>query len=100
MPREKTKEEVKQEFLKNIHSLVDYWNEVDEKDNKERLEGLAFSILVLLDGDNAGSPGFIVAPLPHKDDKQYDIDNGNDYYPNNDKAKVKCDIAGSLHDNF
>jgi hypothetical protein len=45
-------------------------------------------------------PAFILAPLPGKEDKQYHIDNEENYYPENHNANIKCDIAGGLHDNL
>ena len=100
MSKEKTIREVRGEFISHIKHLTKYWNEVKNKDCKEKLDGLAFSILAMLDGSSADICGFVVAPCPHEDDKQYNIDNGNDYYPENDSAMINCDIAGSLHDEF
>jgi hypothetical protein len=99
MSREKTMEEVKEEFLNHIRGMVDYWNEIQKDTTKEKLNGLAFSILTMLDGYSS-MPSFIVAPLPHEDDKEYNIENEEDYYPENHNSDVKCDIAGSLHELF
>lgn len=100
MSKEKSVEEIREEFLSHVHNLVDYWNNVDERSTKEKLSGLAFSILSTLDGCSAELPSFIVAPLPHEDDKQYHINNGDDYYPENHNSNVNCDIAGELHELF
>lgn len=97
-PRQFTEQEVRKQFLDHIHYLVDYWNVADRETTKEKLNGLAFSILACLDGESE-FPGFIVAPTPHEDDKQYHIDNNENYYPENN-VDVECDIAGSLHDEF
>ncbi len=100
MSKEKTEDEIRTEFLNYIRGLVTYWDKVDERSSKEKLEGLAFSILAMLDGVSGGICGFVVAPATHKDDKQYHIDNGEDYYPQNHENDVKCDISGVLHDLF
>lgn len=100
MSKEKTEDEVRTEFLNHIRHLVKYWEKVDDRDCKGKLEGLAFSILAMLDGTSVDICGFIVAPSTHEDDKQYYIDNGEDYYPQNHESDIKCDIAGSLHDLF
>ena len=101
-PRVKTEEEIREKFLSHVRSLINYWDRVDGKDapktQKDRLAGLAFSILVTLDGEAADLPGFIVAPNPHPDDKEYHISEGSNYYPENHKLKVKGDIAGCLHE--
>lgn len=98
MSREKTVDEVQQELLAHVRYLVQYWNKVDDRDCKEKLEGLAFSILAMLDGSATDICGFIVAPNPHEDDKKFCIEIGENYYAEN--ADVKCDVAGNLHDLF
>lgn len=98
-PREKTEDEVRQEFLEAIWSRINYWKNSDTYE-VDKYEGLAFSILSLLDGESCDLPGFIVAPLPSSEDKEYYIDNGENYYPENHNSNVKCDIAGGLHELF
>jgi len=101
-PREKTTEEIRGEFLKHVRSLINYWDKVESKEGpksqKDRLEGLAFSIMVALDGGAMALPGFIVAPSPHPDDKEYHISEGSNYYPENHELDIKGDIAGGLHE--
>lgn len=100
--KEKTTEEIREEFLKHVRSCINYWDTVDGKDapktQKDRLEGLAFSMLVALDGGAMALPGFIVAPCPHESDKEYHLSEGSDYYPENHELDVKGDIAGCLHE--
>jgi hypothetical protein len=101
MSKEYTKEEVREHFLRHVNSLIEYWDRDDldsVKTSRDRLEGLAFSIMVVLDGCAMALPGFIVAPFPHENDKEYAILEGDDYYAFNDEDLVKCDIAGSLHE--
>ena len=91
MSREKTVEEVQQDLLEHIWYMIEYW----EKDNRaltlrDKLEGLAHSILAALDGCSMALPGFAIIPNPHPDDKQYYIENGEDWYPDN------VDIGGEL----
>ena len=96
--RELKEEEVRDNFIGSIRELVDYWDNVNEKDTRGKLSGLAFSILVLLDGWHGDMPSFIVAPYPHIDDMKYHIEEGNNYYPDNNDSYVKCDISGCLHE--
>lgn len=98
-PRQKTEEEVRKEFLDHVRHLVEYWNDVDDRDSIGKLNGLAFSILVAIDGESM-LPGFILVPCPHEDDKKYNISRKRNYYPENHKSNVKCNISGSLHDQF
>ncbi len=105
VPREYTKDEVLAAFLDMVRGYVDYWACVPREGGADihgRLSGLAFSILVMLDGDSA-LPGFIVAPNSHAADKQDAIDNGENWYPTQKDVEGNVyayDIAGSLHDDF
>ncbi len=99
LPRAWTEEEARDKFLKLWASYVRYWlDEAREQTAKGKLEGLAFSLLVILDGGSAALPGFVVAPNPHKDDRAFCITQGQNYYP--EGPTVECDIAGSLHDHI
>ncbi len=68
------------QFLQHLKHLADYW-ERQEISDKEKLEGLTFSMLVMLDGGSGDMPGFAVRPIGE----------------NGDEGK---DIAGSLHEKF
>ena len=100
MSKEKSEDEIRNEFLSHVRHLVKYWGNLKDKNCEEKLSGLAFSILSAIDGSSVNLCGFILAPCPHEDDKQYHIDKGDDYYPQNHESNVKCDIAGSLHELF
>lgn len=100
VPKEKKMEEVREEFLEHVRDMVDYWHDVPNKTEKEKLNGLAFSIMAALDGCSVDIPGFIVAPLPHETAKQYHMDNEEDYYPENHNSEVNCNISGELHDHY
>lgn len=91
-------EEIREKVLEHIRILSRYWSEVEEGiEVKDRLEGLAFSILSMLDGVSS-LPGFIVAPYTHESDKDYHINNNEKYYPDNSNVLIKGDIAGCLHE--
>ncbi len=97
-PREYTEEEIRKMFIQHVWCMIDYWeHETQVTSTRRKLAGLAHSILATLDGSTPGLPAFIVAPIPHKDDKQYDKDEGSNWFPENDVSKVNCDI-GPLHD--
>lgn len=80
MSRAYTPEEVQKQLLTHFHTLSDYWSRLPGKTPQERCDGLVFSILVALDGDAFALPAFDLIPSPHPDDKQYHIDNGDDWY--------------------
>ena len=105
-PREFTEDEVLERLLKQVWVNIDYWagrydEEVAAYSCRKKLEGLAFSLLAMLDGSNIDLPKFVVAPDPHPEDKSYlrDIE-GENWYPENYNADVKCDLGGSLHELF
>jgi len=99
MSRELTKEEVRTKFLKHVWGMIEYWDTmVGEKTSGEKLSGLTHSILAAIDGCSTDLPGFILAPSPHESDKQYLIDNDEDYFPENHENDVNADIGGCLHE--
>lgn len=94
-PRAMTEEEVRTVFLDHIARMVDYWEHEPRADTlRDRLEGVAFSILAALDGGAMTLPGFRVYPNPHKSDKAYNRKKGRNWYPND------VDIAGGLHEHW
>lgn len=90
--REYTQQEVRDNFLRHVRAIVDYWSNQPGKP-RDHISGCAFSILVALDGGSAEFPGFRVIPYPHPDDKSYCQSQGENWYPNDG-----CDIAGCLHE--
>lgn len=97
--REYTEEEIRHQYLKLVWSYIEYWLALPDKTCRQRLEGLAFSLLVIIDGESE-LPGFILAPFPHPDDKEYRKSKGQNWFPENPEVEVKGDIAGSLHELF
>lgn len=97
--KEITPEEARYLFMKHIADMVNYWDKESRAGtNRERLEGLAFSILVTIDGGSSGLPGYTLSPLSRSDDDiRYAKENGFDYYP-----KEPMDIAegAALHEEF
>jgi hypothetical protein len=96
MPRAYTTDEVRRMFVQNIKNRVNYWADSKGNTEKEKLSGLAFSILVMLDG-GSDLPQFHVVAAPHPDDKNYDIENGDNYFENVEDGEG---IEGCLHDLF
>ena len=105
MSHEYTTDEVRDNFMEHIRELIHYWSTIelpatlhDDDLIKRRVSGVVHSLLVTLDGGSAALPGFIVAPCPHEDDRQYHIDEDEDYYPENHNSIVNADISGYLHE--
>ena len=81
-PREYTPEEIRTKFINHIWTMINYWeNESTTPNTKDKLEGLAHSMLAMLDGAQIGLPAFYVIPMAHPSDKDFHIKNGENYYP-------------------
>lgn len=78
--RAKTAKEVRKEFLKHIHAVSEYWANLPDKTPQERCDGVAFSILVTLDGESADFPAFNVSLSPHPNDKKFLESHGENWY--------------------
>src|SRR5215469_1613134 len=68
MSRPYTKKEMRELFLDEIWNSVDCWREAVSDGTRtpdDALAGLAFSILVQLDGQTAGGPSYALIPQPH-----------------------------------
>lgn len=77
-----SKQELTKEFLEHIkHGIVEYWSNLPDKSDSEKCDGVAFSILTLLDGYSGGMPAYEVKPLD---------EDGN----------ASEDISGSLHEQY
>jgi hypothetical protein len=78
--REITKEELREQFLDGIRGLVNYWNRVGNTSQRDKLDGLAFSILNMIDGMSGNFPCPLKLVVEYtEEDKEYCIENGNNY---------------------
>lgn len=95
MSKELTAEQVREEVLGHLRHLAFYWASLPDQTPKERCEGMAFSMLTMIDGCSS-LPSFDLVVRPHPDDKQFLIDEGEDYYV--DGQVINGDVH--LHDLF
>ena len=79
-PRAFTKEETRDHFLENVRALAHYWGTLPGKTALECCNGLAFSMLTMFDGCSSDMPAIDLAVCPHEDDKQFNIDEGSNWY--------------------
>lgn len=86
-PTHYSEKEVRQKLYEHMRSLCDYWSKVDNdwnKTEKQRMEGLCFSLLVLFDGYTcADLPAFDIRLSPHKDDKKFHVSRGERWFKKN-----------------
>ncbi len=80
MSREYDQQEIREKFMRQWWATVSFWRDQPNIDG-DRVEGLGFSLLSLLDGCSMGFPGCEVIPCPHESDKAYHISEGENYYP-------------------
>lgn len=78
-PREFTQKEVRENFLFVMLDILDTWQDKKGK-AKEKLEGMMLDVLRVLDGHHPDLPVLELIPNPLKDDKEYSIKNGKNYY--------------------
>lgn len=102
MSKEYTKEEILNNFIRAIWDRIDYWeSEIRTETSRDKLEGLAFSILSILDGCAMDLPAFIIAPDPHPDDKGFCQEQGENWYPENHDIEIKGSLDKyQLHEAF
>ncbi len=89
-----TAQEVRNQFLDQLESSVDYWDTVDGFSQKEKLEALAFSFLVLIDGmDDSFPVALRIVPDPAREDRAYLEAKGEPWYPENHAVELHGEIT-------
>ena len=78
-PRAYSAEEVRDQILGHMRMLAGYWDSVEYKTSREKLDGLCFSILNIFDGTTV-LPAFDIHVHPHESDKAYAIENDENWY--------------------
>lgn len=79
MSNEITKEEARDNFLNSAKAIAFYWSNADVT-KREACDGVVFSLMNIFDGTSGSFPCAIDLILrPHPDDKQYHIDEEEDY---------------------
>lgn len=94
--RQYTNEEVTEQFMSYVRLLIDYWDNIDDRSSRDKIEGFAHSMLCAIDGNAGALPAFSLIPYPHPDDKNYHIENGDNYYAESDDSENN--ISGGLHE--
>jgi hypothetical protein len=95
MTKAYTKEEMRQMFLDQCRATAFFWSRVEDRTPREMCDGVVFSMLNIIDGTSGGFPAAISLQMePHPDDKQYNIDNGEQWVE--DGQIINDDVM--LHD--
>ncbi len=96
-PRPYTEEEATCILMDKIWRCIEHWEmESRAPSPREKMEGLAYSILTILDGESLGMPGvqLNVQLTPHPSDEQYLKSQGENWFP---QGMV---LRTALHDAF
>lgn len=101
-PRAYTEEEVRDMLLNQIRALAKYWAKLPDVDPvtgqeqtvQDRCEGVAFSILTMLDGCGMTMPAITLKLDPHEEDKEYCQENGANWF------EPGMEISEMLHEHF
>lgn len=62
-------DDLRDTFLQVLAAYAHYWATLEGKTPHERCNGLAFSMLAIIDGSNMSLPSFDLVARPHPDDK-------------------------------
>jgi hypothetical protein len=82
MCRAYTKKEIRDHFLFAIRSSIKYWSNQNDLSTKEKLDGLASSILSIIDGCSSTNITLDLVIQTHPEDKEYSIENEENWYEN------------------
>jgi len=85
LPRALTKEEMNAKIIEHVKALVKYWETV-ESPYASRVEGMAFSMLTMIDGSTMNVPPLSLYPDTSEDNIACAIRDGENYWPNNKEA--------------
>jgi len=96
MPRAITAAEEREALLGAVRNYASYWS-TQQCTSREMCDGLAFSILGLIDGVAAGNPSLDLVVRPHPDDKAYCEKNGENWH---EDGLVINDGDAYLHDDY
>jgi hypothetical protein len=101
MGHEYSQKEVQRIFMGRYADLVQHWKRAEGSPD-ERIEGLAFSILSMLDGCHAGMPAFELLPSPAPSDKACAQDEDENWWPEYPDPEDGVTVHGSdqLHEMF
>jgi hypothetical protein len=77
-PRAYTPEELRGRVLDHVRLMVEYWATLPNLDTRSRCDGVAFSILTMIDGSSELPPMALVA-ISSDEDKEYCVENGENW---------------------
>lgn len=67
-------------FLSLVRETTQAWAGYDAINEQQRCDGIAFTVLNIIDGHIGSFPHLELVANPHRDDKAYQIEQGDNYY--------------------
>jgi len=93
-PRALSADELRDRLLDHMRQLAACWSSVKCDCVENRIEGFAFSVLSMLDGESVDLPAFDLVARTHAEDKQFHIENGDNW------VEDETRISDWLHENW
>jgi hypothetical protein len=90
MSKAKTAEEIREDILAHIRHIAHYWASLPDKTAQERCDGVAFSILALIDGHTDSAPAIDLVMRPHPGDKAFHQAEGEDWIKDGTVVNDDC----------
>lgn len=80
MSRKITKKEAEEKLIKKMLGIARYWSGVEGQTDKEKCEGVVFSILAMFDGCEMNMPAMDIVLRPHEEDKEFCKEVGENWF--------------------
>ena len=97
MSRAYTAEEARKMFLDHMRNMSRYWANLPDKSVQDKLNGLCFSFLSMIDGATMDLPSMDIVLRPHESDKEFLTEQGEDYFEDG-MVINDCDLHEEWHE--
>lgn len=74
------KKDKQKEFIEQIKTIKDYWLSLPDKTKEEAVDGVLFSLLVMIDGDSGINDFHSLKIIDTTDKKRIDCGHLHEYY--------------------
>jgi hypothetical protein len=96
-PHKLTPAECRNRILDQIGSMVSYW-EKEPVSSRDKLSGLAFSIVSMIDGVVGTVPPLDLIPRPHPGDETILADEGENWFPSGTVINGDVCLHETIHE--
>ncbi len=97
--RKYTAKEVRNIIKNHMKEIVDFWaDDTPDRTIKEKISGAIFSVLAMIDGDSINIPHINLVLDPHPENKDYHIENNENWYEKGMIINNDCALHEFWHD--